>query len=101
MIDLFFLFQRRLSTLNTEVFPCCVGAIGSLTEDIVIRSHFANSLIFWDSCLMTVVSDFVYVDIQYMYTKYILDSAGSYDNVLVSCTLDVILGGSGVFFSCL
>ncbi|XP_040181946.1 tetratricopeptide repeat protein 12 [Rana temporaria] len=45
---------RRLSTLNTEVFPRCVGAIGSLTEDIVIRSNFASSLIFWDSCLMTV-----------------------------------------------
>ncbi|XP_073459191.1 tetratricopeptide repeat protein 12 isoform X1 [Aquarana catesbeiana] len=45
---------RKWSTLNTEVFSCCVGAIGSLTEDIVIRSNFASSVTFWDSCLLTV-----------------------------------------------
>ncbi|XP_018427562.1 PREDICTED: tetratricopeptide repeat protein 12 [Nanorana parkeri] len=45
---------RKLSTVNTEVFPCCIGIIGRITEDGVIRSHFASSLTCWDPCLMAV-----------------------------------------------
>ncbi|XP_072282578.1 tetratricopeptide repeat protein 12 [Pyxicephalus adspersus] len=45
---------RKLNTVNTEVFPRCIGIIGNLTEDGVIRSHFASSLACWDSCVMAV-----------------------------------------------
>ncbi|KAM5140329.1 tetratricopeptide repeat protein 12 [Mantella aurantiaca] len=54
LLSLFTSLLGKLNSVNTEAFLCCIGVIGRLTEDSVIRGHFAGSVTCWDSCLMAV-----------------------------------------------
>ncbi|XP_068096873.1 tetratricopeptide repeat protein 12 isoform X2 [Hyperolius riggenbachi] len=44
----------KLNTVNTEVFPQCIGVFGNLSEDNIIRSRIASSQTYWDSCLIAI-----------------------------------------------